>query len=130
MKLLFRWVISGVSIFIAAWLVPGIRVQGTAWIVYAVMAVVLGLINATIRPILKFLTCPLIILTFGLFIFVINGLMLWLASFIAVGFFHVGFYIEGFWSAFLGALIISLVSLILNTMIQEAGKEEKTESRI
>ena len=127
MKLLLRWVMSGISIFVAAWLVSGIRVEGTAWLVYAVMAVILGLVNATVRPALKFLTCPLIILTFGLFILVINGLTLWLSSFIAVRLFHVGFYIDGFWSAFLGALIISLVSIILNTMIKETGKDEKPE---
>lgn len=119
MKLLLRWIISGVSIFVAAWLVPGIRVEGTAWIVYAIMAVILGLLNATIRPLLKFLTCPLIILTLGLFVLVINGLMLWLASYIAVHIFSVQFYIDGFWSAFLGAIIISLVSIILNGLIKE-----------
>lgn len=127
MKLLLRWLIMAVSIFVAAWLVPGIRVAGTAWIVYAVMAVILGLVNAIVRPILKFLTCPLIILTLGLFVLVINGLMLWLASFIATRLFHVGFYIDGFWSAFLGALLISLVSIILNAMIKEAKKEDKPE---
>ena len=127
MKLLLRWVMSGISIFVAAWLVFGIRVEGTAWLAYAVMAVILGLVNATVRPALKFLTCPLIILTFGLFTLVINGLTLWLSSFIVVRLLHVGFYIDGFWSAFLGALIISLVSIILNTMIKETGKGEKPE---
>ena len=127
MKLLLRWIISGLSIFIAAWLVPGIRVEGTAWIVYAIMAVILGLVNASVRPILKFLTCPLIILTLGIFILVINGLMLWLASFIAIRLFEVGFYIDGFWSAFLGAIIISLVSIILNSLIKETRPEKEPE---
>lgn len=130
MKLLLRWIISGVSIFVAAWLVPGIRVEGTAWIVYAFMAVILGLINATIRPLLKFLTCPLIILTFGLFILVINGLLLWLASLIATNLFQVGFYIDGFWPAFFGAVIISLVSIILNTLFKESKHDHDKEPEL
>lgn len=122
MRLLIRWTIVGFSLFVAAWLVPGIRIQGNAWFVYTVMAIILGLVNALVRPILKFLTCPLIILTLGLFILVINAMTLWLASAIAVGWFHVGFYVDGFWSAFLGALIVSIVSVVLTTLVR---KEEK-----
>jgi len=119
MKLLIRWVITSLALFAAAWLVPGIRVEGNAWIVYAVMAVILGLVNAIVRPVLKFLTCPLIILTLGLFVLVINGITLWLASEIAVNWFNVGFYVDGFWAAFLGALIVSVVSVILSALVKE-----------
>ncbi len=119
MKLLIRWVITSLALFAAAWLVPGIRVEGNAWVVYAVMAVILGLVNAVVRPILKFLTCPLIILTLGLFVLVINGITLWLASAIAVKWFHVGFYVDGFWSALLGALIVSVVSVVLSALVRE-----------
>jgi len=119
MKLLIRWVIASLALFAAAWLVPGIRIEGTAWVVYAVMAVVLGLINAIVRPLLKLLTCPLILLTLGLFILVVNGITLWLASAIAVKWFHVGFYVDGFWSAFLGALIVSVVTVILSALVKE-----------
>jgi putative membrane protein len=119
MKLLIRWVITSLALFVAAWLLPGIQVEGTAWIVYAVMAVILGLVNAIIRPLLTFLSCPLIILTLGLFILVINGLTLWLASAIAVNWFDIGFYIDGFWSAFLGALIVSIVSVILSIFVRD-----------
>ena len=122
MKLLRRWAIASLALFLAAWLVPGIRVEGSAWLVYAVMAIILGFINAIIRPILKFLSCGLIIITLGLFVLVINGLTLWLASAIAVNWFHVGFYVDGFWSAFFGALIVSIVSVILSFLI----KKEKT----
>jgi putative membrane protein len=83
------------------------------------MAVILGLVNAIIRPILKLLSCPLIILTLGLFVLIINGFTLWLASEIAVRWFHVGFYVDGFWSAFLGALIVSLVSVVLTALFGE-----------
>ena len=111
-------VIVAFSLFVAAWLVPGIRVEGNAWLVYTVMAIILGFVNALVRPILKFLTCPLIILTLGLFILVVNAITLWLASAIAVGWFHVGFYVDGFWSAFLGALIVSIVSVILTALVR------------
>jgi len=119
MKLLVRWVIASLALFAAAWLVPGIHVSGTGWVIFGVMAIILGLVNAIVRPVLKFLTCPLIILTLGLFVLVINGLSLWLASAIAVSWFHVGFYVDGFWSAFLGALIVSVVTVILSALVRE-----------
>lgn len=124
MKLLVRWVISSLALFAAAWLVPGIRVEGNAWIVYAVMAVILGLVNAIVRPVLKFLTCPLIILTLGLFTLIINGVTLWLASLIAVNWFNVGFYVDGFLSAFLGGLIVSVVTVILSALVKEDRKKD------
>ena len=120
MKLLIRWVITGLSLFVAAWVVPGIRVDdGNAWIAVAAMAVILGLVNAIVRPLLALLSCPLIILTLGLFVLVINGLTLWLASSIAVNWFGVGFYVTGFWPAFWGALIVSIVSVILSTFVSD-----------
>ena len=124
MKLLIRWVISALALFAAAWLVPGIYVADDAWVVYAVMAVILGLVNAIVRPLLKFLTCPLILLTLGLFVLVINGVTLLLASYIAVNWFNVGFYVNGFWSAFLGALIVSIVTIILSALVREDDKHE------
>ena len=125
MKLLIRWAITSFSLFAAAWLVSGIRVEGEAWKVFAVMAVILGLVNSIVRPVLKLFSCPLIILTLGLFVFVINAITLWLASYIAVQWFHVGFYVDGFVPAFLGSIIVSLVSVILNLIV----KEEEGESR-
>jgi putative membrane protein len=125
MKLLVRWVIAALALFVAAWLVPGITVDGNGWVVYAVMAVILGLVNAIVRPLLKFLTCPLILLTLGLFVLIINALTLLLASSIAVNWFNVGFYVDGFWSAFLGALIVSIVTVILSAMVREDDKTDK-----
>ena len=123
MKLLIRWVIASLALFAAAWLVPGIRVDGGGWVVYAVMAVILGLVNAIVRPFLKLLTCPLILLTLGLFVLVINGITLWLASAIAINWFNVGFYVDGFWPAFLGALIVSAVTVILSALVREEDKD-------
>jgi len=119
MKLLIRWAVASLALFVAAWLVPGITVDGGGWVVYAVMALVLGLINAIVRPLLKLLTCPLILLTLGLFVLVINGITLWLASAIAVNWFGVGFYVDGFWSGFLGALIVSVVTVILSALVKD-----------
>jgi len=119
MKLLIRWFVTAVSLFVAAWLVPGIHVEGQGWVIFSVMAVILGLLNAVVRPLLALLSCPLIIVTLGLFVLVINGITLWLASAIAVDWLHVGFYVDGFWSAFFGALIVSIVSVILTAMLKE-----------
>jgi len=126
MKLLIRWAISAVALFVAAWLIPGITVDGGGWVVYAVMAVILGLVNALVRPLLKLLTCPLVLLTLGLFVLVINGLTLWLASAIAVRWFHVPFYVDGFWAAFLGGLVVSVVTVILSALL---GDDRKNEER-
>ena len=120
MKLLIRWVITSLALFAAVWLVPGITVDGSGgWVIYAVMAVILGLVNAIVRPLLKLMTCPLILLTLGLFVLIINGITLWLASAIAVNWFHVGFYVDGFWSGFLGALIVSVVTIVLSALVRE-----------
>ncbi|MGD8969072.1 MAG: phage holin family protein [Anaerolineae bacterium] len=119
MKLLVRWVITGLALFAAAWLVPGIVVEGNGWTVYAVTAIILGLINAILRPVLRLLTCPLIILTLGIFVLVINGFTLWLASQVAQSWFNVGYYVDGFGAAFLGGLIVSVVSVILSALVKE-----------
>ncbi len=119
MKLLVRWVITALALFAAAWLVPGIVVESDGWTVYAVMAVILGLINAVVRPILKLLTCPLIILTLGIFVLVINGFTLWLASQIAQSWFGVGYSVSGFGAALLGSLIVTIVSVILSAFVND-----------
>ena len=133
MRLLIRWAISALSLFSAAWLVPGIHVDdGRGWVVYAIMAVVLGLANALIRPLLKLLTCPLIMLTLGLFTLVINGLTLLIASALANNYLQVGFYVDGFWPAFFGAIIVSIVSVVLNAFVgdeKDARKRRKRRER-
>lgn len=120
MRLLFRWVVVALSLFLAARWVPGIHAERNSWVLFAIMALILGLVNAIVRPVLKFLSCPLILLTLGLFVLVINGVTLWLASAIAVHWFHVGFYVRGFWPAFWGALLVSLISVAANLVFSEA----------
>lgn len=122
-RLLLRWLINGVALYVAAELVHGIHADG-GWQVLAVMALIFGLVNALIRPILKFLTCPLIVLTLGLFTLVINALMLLLASWLG-RIFGLGFYVAGFRPAFWGALVISLVSFALTMLIGDEDKEKK-----
>jgi len=122
-KLVLRWLINGVALYVADRLVPGIYAEG-GWQVLAVMAIIFGLVNALISPILKFLTCPLIMLTLGLFTLVINALMLQLASWLGrqLG---LGFYVAGFWPAFWGALVISVVSFVLTMLIGDEDEDKK-----
>ena len=89
------------------------------------MAFILGLVNAIIRPLLKLLSCPLIILTLGVFIFVINGVSFLLAARIAEAL-GVGFYVDGFLSALLGALIVSVISLFFNIFLKDRNESVST----
>jgi len=122
MKLFVRWAVTVLALVAAVWVVPGIQVEGSAWVAYAVMAVILGLVNAIVRPVLKFLSCPLIIVTLGLFVLVVNGAALWLSAWIANRL-DIGFYVDGFWAALLGALIVSVVTIILSALVKEDDKE-------
>jgi len=121
-KLLLRWVINAAAVYVAIKVVSGIMVEG-GWTVYFWVALILGLVNAVIAPVIKTLTCPLILLTLGLFTLVINGLMLWLTSVIAGGL-GIGFYVEDFLAALLGALVISVVSFVLS-VLTGVNREER-----
>ena len=117
MKLILRWLITAVSLYIAVLIVPGITIQGDKWLAFAIMALILGLVNALVRPILKVLSCGLIIITLGLFVFVINAATFWLASEITKNWFNIGFTVNNFWSALLGSIIVSVVSVILSSIL-------------
>ncbi len=120
MRLLLRWLINAVALFVATQLVDGIVVVGgIAGVVLA--ALVIGLVNALIRPLIKKLTCPLIILTLGLFTLVINAAMLWVASLIsqALG---IGFRVESLGAAFWGAIVITIVSFVLSLFIRDKDR--------
>jgi len=123
MGLVLRLIVNAVALLAAAWIVPGIelstaRGQPTAneWLTLLLVALIFGLVNAIIRPVVVFLTFPITVLTLGLFIFVINALMLILTSWIAAGM-ALGFRVNGFVPALLGALIISVVSFIMNRIL-------------
>jgi putative membrane protein len=110
-RLLVRFIINALALVVADALVPGIRIEG--WQAYTVMAIVLGFVNAVAKPVLELLTCPLIILTLGLFLLVLNAAMLGLAAWIA-GALGADVHIDGFGAAFVGAIIISIVSWLLS----------------
>jgi putative membrane protein len=110
LRILIVWLINALALLTVAYLMPSIQLDsfGTALIA----AVVLGLVNAVIRPILILLTLPATILSLGLFIFVINGLLFWL-----VGSYLKGFTVGGFWSGFFGAIVYSIVSWALSSVL-------------
>ncbi len=110
LRILTVWLINAVALLAVAYVMPSIHVDGFGTALVA--AVVLGLVNAVIRPILILLTLPATILSLGLFIFVINGLLFWL-----VGSYLQGFTVGGFWSGFFGAIIYSIVSWALSSAL-------------
>lgn len=116
MILLLRWFFATVAILVASWFLPGFVVSGTYTAL--IVALILGIINITIRPIIFLFTLPLNIFTFGLFSFVINALLLWFVST-----FVRGFAIYGFWWALLAALIIAAVGHFGNLLISRLKKE-------
>jgi putative membrane protein len=112
MYFLLRLLINAAALWVAIQLVGGIDHRGSWWSLLLV-ALLFGVLNAAVRPVLKLLSIPLLIVTLGLFIFVINAVMLMLTSW-ASGLLDLGFYVDGFWSAFLGGLVVSIVSLLLS----------------
>ena len=117
-SLIIRWVIVAAALILTAYIVPGITVEGNGFIVVLGMAVVLGFVNAFIRPLLTFLSCGFIVLTLGLFLLVINAVSLWLASWMAQNWFGLGFVVDGFWPAFWGSILISVISFMLSLFIK------------
>ncbi len=113
-NLAVRLIINAAALWVADALVGGIRIEG--WQALAVMAIIFGLVNAFAKPALTLITCPLIVLTLGLFLLVINTAMLGLSAWIAGGL-GADVTIDGFWSAFAGALIISIVSWFLSMVL-------------
>jgi putative membrane protein len=119
-KFIIRWVINAIALYAAVWIVPGIDYLGS-WTGILALALIMGLLNALVRPLLKFLTCPLIILTLGLFTLVINTFMLMLTSSIGQSF-GIPLTVDGFWSALLGSLVISLVSIVMSVIFRDELK--------
>ncbi len=120
-KFLLRLVINAVALYSAVYLVDGIRLQNNSWLAILILALIFGLVNALLRPLLKVLTCPLILLTLGLFTLVLNTFLFYLTGQIGQAF-GVGFTVDGFWPAFWGALIVSVVSVILSLILKDELK--------
>lgn len=120
---LTRLLINAAALWAAIRLVPGISFEGDWPLLFAV-ALVFGLLNAVIRPILWLLTLPFLIVTLGLFTFVLNAFMLWLTS-AASDLFGLRFHVDGFGAAFLGALVVTLVSFALSLLIGRRPRRER-----
>ena len=114
-QLLLLWLINAFALIAVAYLMPGVAVA--SFTTALVAALVLGLINAVVRPVLVLLTLPVTLITLGLFIFVLNGLLFWF-----VGSFIQGFVVDGFWSGVFGAIVFSLISWLLSALLLRSGE--------
>jgi len=110
-KFVFRWLINAVALYLTTLVVPGVKVPGFGAALVA--ALVLGVVNAVIRPVVLILTLPVNILTLGLFTFVVNACMLYIVSRVTL------LRLEGFWAALLGAIVLSIVSAILTHLVRD-----------
>jgi len=126
-RLIIRWLINAAALWAAAELVSGIGYEGPPALL--IVALIFGLVNALIRPILRLLTCPLQILTLGLFTIVINALMLLLTSWLAEQF-NIAFWVRRFWpDAMLGALVVSAVSIVLSIFLKDRDEKRRRKRR-
>jgi putative membrane protein len=123
MPFLARLLVNAIALWVATLLVPGVTYDG-GLLPFLGVALMFGLINATLRPLLKILTFPIIILTLGIFALVVNGLMLWLTSSVSAAL-GLGFHVSGFWAAFFGALVVSIVSTILSMLVRDASRDAR-----
>jgi putative membrane protein len=114
-SLLLHWILNAAALWAAAAIVPGLEFHGSVGRLLLVAAV-FGLVNSTLRPLLTILTCPLIVLTLGLFTLVINALMLLVTGWLSESW-NLGFTVSGFWAAFWGGLAVGLVSMILSLLL-------------
>ncbi|MBK8987750.1 MAG: phage holin family protein [Chloroflexi bacterium] len=121
MRLLIRWIIVAFSLWVAVQLVPGLEKDGNLG-TWFMVAAIFGLVNAVIRPFVLLLSCPLVVLTLGLFVLIVNWAMLsltiWLSSSLGLGFTS-----DGFWATFFGAIIISIVSGLLSIFLKDSNEK-------
>ena len=122
MKLFTRWLVVMAALWVAQRIVPGIEVNGN-WVAYAIIAAIIALLNATLLPILKTLSCGMIVLTLGLFSLVLNALMFMLSSWVAQTFFNINFVVKDFWAALLGSIIVSIATMLF------VGKDNNRKRR-
>ncbi len=126
MKLLIRWLITAIALFVATLIVPGISIESDrAFIAVAITAAILGLVNAFLRPVLAFLACGFIVLTLGIGLLFINAGTLWLSSWISQEWFNIAFIVDGFWPAFWGGIVVSIVSFLLSIFAYDEPKKGK-----
>ena len=125
MRLLVRLVVNALALGAAVWLFSGIDLggatDGEAVVELLVVGAIFGLVTAVVRPVVKFLSLPLIVLTLGLMLLVVNALMLMLTSAIA-GALDLGFHVDGFWTALFGSVVVSLASLVLEAVLPDTER--------
>jgi putative membrane protein len=119
MRILARVLLNGLAIIVAAWFVPGLSLAGPGTALIA--GAILGIVNVLVKPVLVVLTLPLTLVTLGLFLFVVNALCLGLTAAVVPG-----FDIAGFWSALFGALVVSVVSWILNGLLLDPVRADRS----
>ncbi len=120
MRFVIRLLINAAALFVATQIVSGVHYQGE-WTYLLLVALVFGVVNALARPLLILLSCPMLILTLGLFLLVVNAFILWLTSALS-GTLHLGFHVDGFWPAFVGGLVVSIVSFVLSVLMPDPEK--------
>jgi putative membrane protein len=123
-KFVIRWIINAIALYLAIFLLDGRGVDFSGnWLSIIWLALIFGLVNAFLRPLLSVLTCPLIILTLGLFTLLINTFLFWLTGWIGQAF-SLGLSVNGFWPAFLGGVIVSVVSIALSMIFKDELKKK------
>lgn len=128
-RLFVRLAINALALWVAVKIVPGLEYVGEGGSLFLI-ALIFGVVNALVRPILMFLTCPLILFTLGIFILVINGIMLGLTTYIAgPDLLDMGLSSTGFWATFLGALVISIVSGVMNVLVKDDNEKKRKRDR-
>ena len=128
-RFIIRWAINALALYAAIVVtnsvIPGgINLQNPTWQSYVWLGLIFGLINALVRPLLAFLTCPLIILTLGLFTLVINTFLFYLVGWLG-NFFNVGYVVNSFWAALLGAIVVSVVSIALSVVLRDESRQRR-----
>jgi len=119
MRFLIPLLVNAAALWVATRLVPGVTFDGGT-LPFLGVALVFGVVNAFIRPVMQVLAFPLILVTLGLFLLVVNGLMLWLTSSLSASL-GLGFHVTGFWAAFWGAIVVSVTSLLLSMLIRDSS---------
>lgn len=128
-RFIIRWAINALALYVAIVvtnsLIPGgISLQNPNWQSYLWLGLIFGLVNALVRPVLALLTCPLIILTLGLFTLVINTFLFYLVGWLG-SFFNVGYTVSSFWAALIGAIVVSVVSIALSLVLRDENRHRR-----
>ncbi len=116
MRFVLTWVLTALAVSVALFVVPGITVAGTQWAAVFITALVLSLVNASVKPLLQIVSLPITVLTLGVFALFVNAALLGLTSWLSVNLFGTGIVIDGFVSALFGSVVISVASAVINLL--------------